>query len=99
MLPDIPIQLGCARPAGRAKQIIDGYAVLAGLDGIAYPAEGMVELARRLGRPVQVVSACCSFSVGDLLWPEQSSLLSGRATAPMHPLTSGKLAGIAVVAA
>jgi lipoyl synthase len=99
MLPDIPIQLGCARPAGRAKQIIDGYAMLAGLDGIAHPAEGMVELARRLGRPMQVVPACCSVSVDDLSWPEQSSLVAERATAPVHPLTSGKLAGIPVVAA
>ena len=64
-LPDIPLLLGCARPAGRAKQEIDAYAVLAGLNGIAHPAEGMVELAARLGREVRVTPSCCSIAVGD----------------------------------
>jgi hypothetical protein len=64
-LPDTPILLGCARPAGRAKTEIDAYAVLAGLNGIAHPADGMVELAARLGRDVRVTPACCSIAVGD----------------------------------
>ncbi len=64
-LPDIPLLLGCARPAGRAKQEIDAYAVLAGLNGIAHPAEGMVELAARLGRDLRVTPACCSIAIGD----------------------------------
>lgn len=64
-LPDVPLLLGCARPAGRAKQEIDAYAVLAGLNGIAHPAEGMVELAARLGRELRVTPACCSIAVGD----------------------------------
>lgn len=64
-LPDIPLLLGCARPPGRARQEIDAYAVLAGLNGIAHPAEGMVELALRLGRPARVTPACCSIAVGD----------------------------------
>jgi uncharacterized radical SAM superfamily protein len=64
-LPDTPLLLGCARPAGRAKTEIDSYAVLAGLNGIAHPADGMVELAARLGRDVRVTPACCSIAVGD----------------------------------
>jgi len=64
-LPDVPLLLGCARPAGRAKLEIDAYAVLAGLSGIAHPAEGVVELALRLGRDVKVSSACCSIAVGE----------------------------------
>ncbi len=63
-LPDIPLLLGCARPAGRAKAEIDAYAVMAGLNGIAHPAEGMVELAARLGRKARIASACCSMAVG-----------------------------------
>jgi lipoyl synthase len=59
-LPDMPIRLGCARPPGKAKQEIDAYAVLAGLDGIAHPAEGAVELAVRLGRVPQIEPTCCS---------------------------------------
>ncbi len=63
-LPDVPVLLGCARPAGRVKSEIDGYAVLAGLNGLAHPSDGMVELAVRLGRGVRVTSACCSMAVG-----------------------------------
>lgn len=64
-LPEMPLLLGCARPAGRAKAQIDSYAVMAGLNGIAHPADGMVELAVRLGREVRVTPACCSIAVGD----------------------------------
>jgi len=64
-LPDIPLLLGCARPAGMAKAQIDAYAVMAGLNGIAHPADGMVELATRLEREVRVTPACCSIAVGD----------------------------------
>lgn len=64
-LPDLPILLGCARPAGRAKLEIDAYAVMAGLEGIAHPAEGSVELALGLGREVKVTPACCSIAVGE----------------------------------
>lgn len=63
-LPDIPLLLGCARPAGQAKAEIDAYAVMAGLNGIAHPADGMVELAARLGRNARITSACCSMAVG-----------------------------------
>lgn len=64
-LPDIPLLLGCARPAGRAKSEIDSYAVMAGLNGIAHPADGMVELAARMERDVRVTPACCSIAIGD----------------------------------
>lgn len=59
-LPVLPLQLGCARPPGRHKQATDGYAVMAGIDGIAYPADGAVALARALGRPVDHEHSCCS---------------------------------------
>ena len=64
-LPGLPILLGCARPPGRAKQEIDSYAVMAGLNGLAHPADGVVELAARLMRDVRVTPACCSIAVGD----------------------------------
>jgi hypothetical protein len=72
-LPDIPLLLGCARPAGRAKTEIDTYAVMAGLDGIAHPADGMVELASRLGRPVRVAAACCSMAAGSEMLTEMGA--------------------------
>jgi uncharacterized radical SAM superfamily protein len=64
-LPDVPLLLGCARPPGRTKMQIDAYAVMAGLNGIAHPADGMVELAARLAREVRVTPACCSIALGD----------------------------------
>lgn len=64
-LPDTPILLGCARPPGAIKSLIDAYAVLAGINGMAHPSEGIVELAARLGRGVRVTPACCSIAVGE----------------------------------
>ena len=64
-LPDVPLLLGCARPPGRTKVEIDAYAVMAGLNGIAHPSDGTVELAVRLSRDVRVTPACCSIAVGD----------------------------------
>jgi uncharacterized radical SAM superfamily protein len=61
-----PVQLGCVRPAGRHKLITDAYAVMAGFDGIAYPAEGIVALARAIGRPVEQEHACCSIALDGL---------------------------------
>ena len=66
-LPGLPLLLGCARPPGVAKVQIDTYAVLAGLNGMAHPSEGTVELAARLGRRIFVTPVCCSMAVGEEL--------------------------------
>ncbi len=66
-LPGLPLLLGCARPPGRVKVEIDAYAVMAGLNGIAHPSDGTVELAVRLGREVRVSPACCSIAIDDAL--------------------------------
>ncbi len=63
-LEDKEVLLGCARPPGMARRVIDSYAVLAGLDGIAFPADGMVELAKAIGRPYHQEHACCSIKLG-----------------------------------
>jgi uncharacterized radical SAM superfamily protein len=57
--PDIPVSLGCARPIGPQKTVIDRLAIDAGLDGIAYPAEGIVAYARERGRIPRFHDACC----------------------------------------
>jgi uncharacterized radical SAM superfamily protein len=44
----------------------DAYAVMAGFDGIAYPAEGIVALARAIGRPIEQDHACCSIALNGL---------------------------------
>jgi uncharacterized radical SAM superfamily protein len=59
VLADSPLFLGCARPLGPVKAAIDRLAVEAGLDGIAYPAEGIVQYARDRGRTPQFHNACC----------------------------------------
>ncbi|MBI4839595.1 MAG: hypothetical protein HY803_00675 [candidate division NC10 bacterium] len=59
VLADSPLFLGCARPLGPAKAAIDRLAVEAGLDGIAYPGEGIVQYAQERGRSAQFHDACC----------------------------------------
>jgi len=58
-LPHTPIMLGCARPIGPSKAEIDRRAVDAGLNGIAYPAEGIVAYAESRGLTPQFHDACC----------------------------------------
>ena len=104
-LPDTPLLLGCARPAGTVKSAIDSYAVMAGLNGIAHPADGVVELALRLGRDVRVTPACCSIAVGDeVMALERESgirvdLQDLIAERRARPRTGGRLAGIPIVTA
>ena len=64
-LPDSPLFLGCARPLGPVKVEIDRIAVDAGMDGIAYPAEGIVAYAEEQGRAAQFHDACCGVGWGD----------------------------------
>jgi uncharacterized radical SAM superfamily protein len=63
-LSDRQVLLGCARPPGMHKRVTDSYAVMAGLDGIAFPADGMVAVAQAIGRPTQHEHACCSIRLG-----------------------------------
>jgi len=63
-LGERPVLLGCARPAGMHRRITDAYAVMAGLDGIAFPADGAVAVARAIGRPFTQQHACCSVKIG-----------------------------------
>jgi uncharacterized radical SAM superfamily protein len=64
--PTTPVLLGCARPEGREKRRIDEAALLAGFNGIAFPADGIVAAAGRLGfRPV-FSTDCCALIFRDL---------------------------------
>ena len=66
-LPGQQVLLGCARPAGMHKRVTDAYAVMAGLDGIAFPAEGAVAISRAIGREFNQEHACCSIKIGSRL--------------------------------
>lgn len=61
------VLLGCARPGGMHKRLTDAYAVMAGLDGIAFPAEGALGVAAVTGRRWHQEHACCSVKVGGKL--------------------------------
>ena len=71
-IPERDVLLGCARPPGMHKRVTDAYAVMAGLDGIAFPADGAVAVAEMIGRPAQQQHACCSMKVGGSLKPAVS---------------------------
>ena len=82
------VLLGCARPPGMHKRVTDTYAVLAGLDGIAFPADGAVAVARAIGRPFEQQHACCSIKLGgDAL--RAADRTRARADAPSAPITLG----------
>ncbi|HKX39398.1 MAG TPA: radical SAM protein [Burkholderiales bacterium] len=63
-IPEQQVLLGCARPAGMHRRVTDAYAVMAGLDGIAFPADGAVAVAEAIGRPAEQQHACCSMKAG-----------------------------------
>ena len=63
-LPEREVLLGCARPPGMHRRVTDAYAVAAGLDGIAFPADGTLAVASALGRPAVQEHACCSIKTG-----------------------------------
>jgi len=58
--PDIPVLLGCARPMGKLQEEIDETAVECGFDGIAYPSDAAVALARGRGLTVEFSEHCCA---------------------------------------
>ena len=63
-LPDKQVLLGCARPPGMHKRVTDTYAIMAGLDGIAFPADGAVAVAQSIGRAFEQAHSCCSIRLG-----------------------------------
>jgi len=63
-IADRQVLLGCARPPGMHRRVTDAYAVMAGLDGIAFPADGALAVAQAIGRPAVQAHACCSIKTG-----------------------------------
>ena len=63
-LMDRQVLLGCARPPGMHKRVSDAYAVMAGLDGIAFPADGAMSVSEAIGRDTLQEHACCSIKLG-----------------------------------
>ncbi len=61
-MPETPVNLGCGRPMGEMKIALDQAAVDHGLNGIAYPAEGIVEYAKSCGLEPELYEYCCSLT-------------------------------------
>jgi hypothetical protein len=61
MFPSTPILLGCARPGGKYRLQLDRLALDMGINGIAYPAEGVVQYASQKGLSPVFSEYCCSF--------------------------------------
>ena len=72
-LADQQVLLGCARPPGMHKRVTDAYAIMAGLDGIAFPADGAVSVAHTIGRPFEQAHSCCSIKIGSQFSPQGTS--------------------------
>jgi len=62
-MPDTNILVGCARPGGDYKKVVDIAAVNAGLNGIAYPAEGVIDFARSKGLQPSFYEDSCSCGI------------------------------------
>ena len=58
--PSTPVLLGCAKPLGRYKDNVEQLALRMGFNGIAYPGEKVVKLARRAGLKPIFSQYCCS---------------------------------------
>ncbi len=61
-MPRTPVNLGCGRPMGAMKVALDKAAIDRGLNGIAYPAEGIIDYAARSGLEPDCYEYCCSLT-------------------------------------
>jgi uncharacterized radical SAM superfamily protein len=65
-MADTRVNLGCGRPMGEMKVALDRAAIDHGLNGIAYPAEGIVAYARERGLEPDFHEYCCSLTWAEL---------------------------------
>ncbi|MGO8989630.1 MAG: radical SAM protein [bacterium] len=58
--PDIPIRLGCIRPAHSSKSATERGAIDSGINTIAYPLQGTIDYAKEIGLKTKFIEMCCS---------------------------------------
>lgn len=63
LMPVTPLCLGCARPGGRYRKATDQWALKAGFNGIAFPADGTATRAREMGLETEFARECCSLVI------------------------------------
>ena len=60
LCPDAYLTLGCARPVGPSKLEMERLALLAGVNGIAYPDPSSVKTAEELKLKARFIESCCT---------------------------------------
>lgn len=63
---ETPILLGCERPYGLSKFKTEELAIKAGLNGIAYPSEGIIPFSVSLGLKPKLSEVCCSLIFSEM---------------------------------
>lgn len=58
--PTVPLYLGCMRPRGKYRRLLDPWALRAGVNGIVSPASEAVALAQELGLGIVRREECCA---------------------------------------
>jgi uncharacterized radical SAM superfamily protein len=58
--PNIPIRLGCIRPAHSWKAAMERGAIDSGINTIAYPLQGTMDYANEIGLDTKFIEMCCS---------------------------------------
>ncbi len=58
--PKAKITLGCARPAGDDKLMMEKYAIQGGVNGIAYATDEAMDIAEELNLTLKFSDTCCS---------------------------------------
>jgi uncharacterized radical SAM superfamily protein len=66
MFPETPLVLGCMRPKGKHRIETDTYAIKAGVNAIAFPAEEAIKFAQNQGHSISFSSFCCSQIYADV---------------------------------
>jgi uncharacterized radical SAM superfamily protein len=59
--PDVPVYLGCMRPRGAYREVVDPLAVRAGVNVIVSPSRAARRVAQELGLEARKTRQCCVF--------------------------------------
>ncbi len=58
--PDIPVRMGCIRPAHPWKAEMEKGFINSGVNTIAYPLQGTIDYAKEIGLKTKFIEMCCS---------------------------------------
>jgi hypothetical protein len=58
--PNVPLRLGCIRPAHSWKTAMERGAIDSGINTIAYPLQGTIDYAKEIGLKTKFSEMCCS---------------------------------------